>query len=167
MIALSVSKITLALWLAGMDGAPVQPGSQLAGVDAIARTAEIELHPLKTKLGRLMMVDATALACTGEIRVLWGPALPTNWAVCNGQLLSVDEYRDLYREIGNRYGGDGVSTFALPRIEPLKSKRGLPEMQYAMCLCGSSCPLNLPSDAPEESIPSLGHWELGQWGLPA
>lgn len=57
---------------------------------------------------------------TGEIRLMArtmnsGP--PTNWMLCDGSLLSIKgNYAELYGLIGTTYGGDGVSTFALPDL---------------------------------------------------
>lgn len=49
----------------------------------------------------------------GEIRMLASAAVPSGWALCNGQTLSVSDYSDLYDLIGHRYGGE-AKTFALP-----------------------------------------------------
>lgn len=49
----------------------------------------------------------------GEIRMLAGAAVPSGWALCNGQTLSTSDYPQLFALIGHRYGGDGA-TFALP-----------------------------------------------------
>lgn len=38
------------------------------------------------------------------------------WAFCNGQLLSIAENDALFALIGTTYGGDGVTTFALPDL---------------------------------------------------
>ena len=50
----------------------------------------------------------------GEIRMFAGNFAPTDWALCNGQLLSIAEYEPLFVLIGTTYGGDGQNTFALP-----------------------------------------------------
>lgn len=50
----------------------------------------------------------------GEIRMLAGAAVPSGWALCNGQTLAISDYPELYGLIGHRYGGDGATTFALP-----------------------------------------------------
>ncbi|MAD46011.1 MAG: phage tail protein [Oceanospirillaceae bacterium] len=55
-----------------------------------------------------------AEAFLGEIRVFAGTFAPHNWALCNGQALSISSYQALYSLLGTTYGGDGVSTFALP-----------------------------------------------------
>lgn len=52
----------------------------------------------------------------GEIRLAAFDRIPAGWAPCDGQLLSINEYRSLYDVIGTRYGGDGRRTFALPDL---------------------------------------------------
>lgn len=52
----------------------------------------------------------------GEIRMFAGNYAPSGWALCNGQLLSISEYNALFALLGNRYGGDGETTFALPDL---------------------------------------------------
>lgn len=58
----------------------------------------------------------SAVAFIGEIRMFAGTFAPANWSFCDGSLLSVTDYPDLYAVIGNRYGGDGSTTFALPDL---------------------------------------------------
>lgn len=50
----------------------------------------------------------------GEIRMFGGNFEPRQWAMCNGQLLSISDYDVLFSLIGTIYGGDGVTSFALP-----------------------------------------------------
>ncbi len=52
----------------------------------------------------------------GEIRMAGFNFAPDDWALCNGQLLSVTQNTALYNLLGTTYGGDGVSTFALPDL---------------------------------------------------
>ena len=42
--------------------------------------------------------------------------IPQGWALCNGQLLSIEQNPNVYALLGSQYGGDGVSTFALPDL---------------------------------------------------
>src|SRR5271166_3646702 len=42
---------------------------------------------------------------------------PSGWALCNGQLLSISQNTALFSLLGTTYGGDGVSTFALPNLQ--------------------------------------------------
>ncbi len=46
-----------------------------------------------------------------------GNFAPAGWMFCEGQLLPIDyEYETLFNLIGTTYGGDGMSTFALPDL---------------------------------------------------
>lgn len=42
---------------------------------------------------------------------------PRNWALCNGQLLSISSNQALFSLLGTTYGGDGRTTFALPNLQ--------------------------------------------------
>jgi len=55
-----------------------------------------------------------AEAFIGEIRMFGGSYAPHNWALCHGQLLAISQYQALYSLIGTYYGGNGITTFALP-----------------------------------------------------
>ncbi|MBP7460915.1 MAG: phage tail protein [Candidatus Delongbacteria bacterium] len=55
-------------------------------------------------------------AFTGEIRPVAFNYAPHNWAICDGSLLSVNDYSDLYTLLGTTYGGNGTTTFALPDL---------------------------------------------------
>lgn len=52
----------------------------------------------------------------GEIRLFTMPWVPRGWAQCNGQLLSVMQNQALFTILGNVYGGDGKTTFAVPNL---------------------------------------------------
>jgi microcystin-dependent protein len=53
----------------------------------------------------------------GEIKLVAYPTLlPTGWAECNGQLLQISFNSALFSLIGTTYGGNGISTFALPDL---------------------------------------------------
>ena len=55
-------------------------------------------------------------AYLGEIRMFTGQQAPAAWAFCNGQILSIAQYSPLYSLIGIKYGGDGITNFALPDL---------------------------------------------------
>lgn len=52
----------------------------------------------------------------GEIRLCSFNFAPRNWALCNGQLLSIAQNTALFSLLGTVYGGNGVQTFALPDL---------------------------------------------------
>jgi len=60
---------------------------------------------------------------------------PAGWALCNGQLLKIAQYTALFELIGNTYGGDGVTTFALPDLRgrvPIAAGQGPGLQNYAL-----------------------------------
>jgi microcystin-dependent protein len=50
------------------------------------------------------------------IKIFAGSYAPTGWAFCDGSLLKITDNTALYALIGTTYGGDGVTTFALPDL---------------------------------------------------
>lgn len=52
----------------------------------------------------------------GEIRLFAGTGTPVGWMSCEGQILNIASYNSLYQLLGTRFGGDGVTTFALPDL---------------------------------------------------
>jgi microcystin-dependent protein len=52
-----------------------------------------------------------------EIRIFPFPFAPKGWQMCNGQLVPVSQNTALFSLIGTTYGGDGVTTYALPDLE--------------------------------------------------
>ena len=51
-----------------------------------------------------------------EIRVFSFIFAPKGWALCNGQLLPINQNQALFSLLGNTYGGDGRVNFALPDL---------------------------------------------------
>ena len=52
----------------------------------------------------------------GEIMLVPYNFVPRGWAACNGQLLSIAQNQALFSLLGTIYGGDGITTFALPNL---------------------------------------------------
>ncbi|APY11735.1 hypothetical protein BWZ22_11020 [Seonamhaeicola sp. S2-3] len=52
----------------------------------------------------------------GQIQAFAFHFAPRGWAECNGQLLSITDNPALFSLLGNTYGGDGQTTFALPDL---------------------------------------------------
>jgi microcystin-dependent protein len=53
----------------------------------------------------------------GEIRLFSFTFAPKGWAMCNGQLLPINQNQALFSILGTTYGGDGRQTFALPNLQ--------------------------------------------------
>ncbi|MES2112207.1 MAG: tail fiber protein [Bacteroidota bacterium] len=53
----------------------------------------------------------------GQISMFGGNFAPRGWQMCNGQLLAISQWSALFSILGTTYGGDGVTTFALPNLQ--------------------------------------------------
>jgi len=51
-----------------------------------------------------------------EIRIFSFQFAPKGWAMCNGQLLPINQNQALFSLLGTTYGGDGRVNFALPDL---------------------------------------------------
>jgi microcystin-dependent protein len=52
----------------------------------------------------------------GQVMLFGGNFAPLGWALCDGQLLPISENEALFSLLGTTYGGDGMTTFALPDL---------------------------------------------------
>ena len=52
-----------------------------------------------------------------EIKLMSFSFAPRGWAMCNGQLLPINQNQALFALLGTTYGGDGRVTFALPDLQ--------------------------------------------------
>ncbi|MBB6672968.1 phage tail protein [Cohnella nanjingensis] len=77
----------------------------------------------------------------GEIRLFAIGFAPRGWADCNGQIMSINSNQALFSLLGTTYGGNGVSTFALPDLRG-KVPVGI----------GSSYPLGMTSGEASHTI---------------
>lgn len=64
---------------------------------------------------------------------------PKGWALCQGQLLPINQYQALFSLLGTTFGGNGQTTFALP---DLRGRAALSSGQG----------------------PGLSNYSLGEWG---
>ena len=52
-----------------------------------------------------------------EIRIMSFVFAPKGWALCNGQLLPINQNQALFSLLGTTFGGDGRVNFALPDLQ--------------------------------------------------
>ncbi len=52
----------------------------------------------------------------GELKLMSFVFAPKGWALCNGQLLPINQNQALFSLLGTMYGGDGRTNFALPDL---------------------------------------------------
>jgi microcystin-dependent protein len=68
----------------------------------------------------------------GEIRIFSSNYAPQGWAMCNGQLLPINQNQALFSLLGTMYGGNGQTNFALPNLQgqvPMHMGSGFTEGQ--------------------------------------
>src|SRR5213083_782609 len=52
-----------------------------------------------------------------EIRIMSFNFAPKSWAMCNGQLLPINQNQALFSLLGTTYGGNGQTSFGLPNLQ--------------------------------------------------
>jgi microcystin-dependent protein len=70
----------------------------------------------------------------GEIRTFAGDFCPKGWSEARGQILQISQNHILFALLGNRYGGDAKTTFALPDLNPQKPE-GSKDHRLALLTC--------------------------------
>jgi hypothetical protein len=76
---------------------------------------------------------ATGTTCAlAQIRLYAGNQFSHGEVPANGQLLPIASNTALYSLLGTTYGGDGISTFALPNLTKLAPDH----MTYTICIAG-------------------------------
>jgi microcystin-dependent protein len=53
----------------------------------------------------------------GEIRLFSFGFAPEGWALCNGQVLAINQNQALFAIVGTTYGGNGTTNFSLPNLQ--------------------------------------------------
>jgi microcystin-dependent protein len=60
----------------------------------------------------------------GEVETFAFNFCPVGWTTLNGQLMPINQNTALFSLLGTTYGGDGVTTFALPTAKPIFTATG-------------------------------------------
>src|SRR5205085_8089742 len=69
-------------------------------------------HKLRTRRKQIMALTPYI----GEIVMYSFNFPPKGWALCNGQLLPINQNQAMFSILGTMYGGDGRVNFALPDL---------------------------------------------------
>src|SRR5207237_7123732 len=86
------------------------PGSRRVAV--AVRGTRFRAVPLATPPHRSHMAEPFL----SEIRIFSFNFPPKGWALCNGQLLPINQNQALFSLLGTTYGGNGQTNFALPDL---------------------------------------------------
>ncbi len=109
-----------------------------------------------------------------EVKIFSFSFAPRGWALCNGQLLPINQNQALFSLLGTTYGGDGRVNFALPNLQgrvPIHVGTGhtlgqvggeqahtlsIPEMP------AHQHPVNATTSTADQQYPSsAGYWAAG------
>ncbi|MFO1414613.1 MAG: phage tail protein [Burkholderiales bacterium] len=100
--------------------------------------------------------DNGVYAITGQVRpfpfpVLASTTLADSWLPCDGRTLPINNANEvLFFLLGNTYGGDGTTTFALPNLAPLVPAAGT-NIPWYICVNGI-----FPNNTCSTANPGLG-----------
>lgn len=96
----------------------------------------------------------------GEIKIFGFNFAPRGHATCQGQILPISQNTALFSLLGTTYGGNGITTFALPDLQGRVAKNqgqgsGLPE--YVMGEMGGSTSVTISTlNMPAHNHPATG-----------
>jgi hypothetical protein len=99
----------------------------LAGKEAIPMKRFICGLMLLASIACLVPRPALAQATNpyiGEIQIFAFNFCPVGWATLQGQLLAINQNAALFSLLGTTYGGDGITTFALPKWGSMLTANG-------------------------------------------
>ncbi len=92
----------------------IEKSNELAIDDLYDQVTELDQEMASLKV--MSEADLSSEPLMGEIAMFAGNFAPRGWAFCDGKALSVSENPALFTLLGNTYGGDGKTTFALPDL---------------------------------------------------
>jgi microcystin-dependent protein len=107
----------------------------------------------------------------GQIMIVPYNFAPIGWETCDGQILSISQNTALFALLGTTYGGDGVTTFALPDLRgrvPIGMGQGPGLSSYVEGETGGEETVTLTlSQIPSHVHVPLGSTTVANTGSPA
>jgi Phage Tail Collar Domain len=98
---------------------------------AKAKAKSTKAKSTRAKTTKAQAPGPTSGYFTGQIELFGFDFAPQNFAACQGQLMPISQNQELFGLLGTRYGGNGVTTFALPKLAP--APQGV---SYFICING-------------------------------
>ncbi len=115
--------------------------------------------------------SAGGLPFMSEIALFSYGFAPHGWALCNGQLLSINQNQAMFSLLGTTFGGNGVQNFALPDLRgraPLHYGQGSGLSQYVLGeVTGTESVTVLQSNLPPHSHGFVANSGIGTTSDPA
>jgi microcystin-dependent protein len=94
-----------------------------------------------------------------QITMFGGNFAPKNYALCNGQLLAINQNAALFSLLGTMYGGNGTTNFALPNLQsalPMSFGQGAGLSNYTQGQVGGFTSVTLT----QQTVPSHQHFMM-------
>ena len=94
-----------------------------------------------------------------QITMFGGNFAPKNYALCNGQLLAINQNAALFSLLGTTYGGNGTTNFALPNLQsalPMSFGQGPGLSNYTQGQTGGVTGVTLT----QQTVPSHQHFMM-------
>jgi microcystin-dependent protein len=103
----------------------------------------------------LDLVDSIMRACmpVGSSVDFWGATAPSGWLFCDGTVYQIATYPKLGALLGNKFGGDGTTTFAVPPVMKNGAVTIGANATYALGATGGAATVTLDATM----IPSHAH----------
>ena len=76
----------------------------------------------------------------GEIRAFGFDYVPPGWALCNGATLPISGNQALFSMIATKYGGNGLTDFALPKLPDIQNEGQPAPTAYYIATTGTIPP---------------------------
>jgi microcystin-dependent protein len=102
----------------------------------------------------------------GEIKIVSFNFAPHGWALCNGQAMPIVQNQALFSLLGTTYGGDGITTFALPNLQgrvPIHFSGNYPQGGIG----GETAHTLIMSEMPAHTHPAVASSNVADQGSPA
>lgn len=139
------------------------PDEAWAGVEERAARFGITPGTVVDAQGRPMRSSGFNEPFIGGIVMFGGNFAPRGWALCDGQLLPINQNTALFSILGTTYGGDGRTTFGLPDLRsrfPLHPGNGPGLPSYNLGQKGGAATRTLTTN----QMPSHTHTATGGGG---
>jgi microcystin-dependent protein len=101
-----------------------------------------------------------------QITMFAGNFAPKNYALCNGQTMSIAQNAALFSLLGTMYGGNGQTTFQLPNLQsalPMSFGQGSGLSNYVQGQVGGFTSVTLT----QQTVPSHQHFMMAAKGASA
>lgn len=106
-----------------------------------------------------------------SIIIFAGNFAPRGWALCQGQILSIAQNTAVFSLIGTTYGGNGVTTFALPDLRgrvPIQQGQGPGLSDYVLGeVAGTETTTLTLNNLPQHNHSLIATSEAGSTSAPA